>query len=228
MFGSRHDSIYFCEKFYLMKRFIAIALFMSLLTACQNEPKKEKSEQKEPLQSAKWILNEDASSIHWTGYKTTGKIPVKGVFQNFKIKGTKTANDLATALKQAQAEINIYSVFSNNEDRDKKLISQLFEKMTATKNIYARIEKIDTATQTALVTINMNAHEKQVPMSISIDDKNGMVTLKGTIDLVEDFGASKALETFHKTCFDKHTGNDGVSKTWSEVSVEADLKFDKK
>ena len=211
-----------------MKHFIAIVLFMSLLTACQNDQKKEKTGQKEPLQSEKWILNEDASSIHWTGFKTTGKIPVKGVFQNFKIKGTNPADDLISTIKQAQAEINIYSVFSNNEDRDKKLIGQLFEKMTDTKSIYVRVEKIDAATQTALVTINMNTHEKQVPMSISIDDKNGLVSLKGSIDLIEDFGASKALETFHKACFDKHTGEDGVSKTWSEVSVEANLKFDKK
>jgi len=211
-----------------MKHFIAIVLFMSLLTACQNEPKKEKSGQKEPLQSEKWILNEDASSIHWTGFKTTGKIPVKGVFQNFKIKGTKPANDLITALKQAQANINIYSVFSNNESRDKKLIEQLFEKMTATKNISARIEKIDVATQTAWVTINMNAHEKQIKMPIRIDEEKGLVSLKGTIDLVKDFGASNALGNFHKACFDEHAGEDGVSKTWSEVSIEADLKFDKK
>ena len=211
-----------------MKHFIAIALFMSLLTACQNEPKKEKTEPKEPLQTAQWILNEDASSIHWTGYKTTGKIPVKGVFQNFKINGTKPAKDLVTALKQAQAEINIYSVFSNNESRDKKLISQLFEQMTDTKNIYVRVEKIDPATQTALVSINMNAHKKQIKMPIKIDEEKGLVTLKGTIDLVKDFGASKALEAFHKACFDKHTGADGISKTWSEVSLEADLKFDKK
>jgi len=211
-----------------MKHFIAIILFISLLTACQNEPKKEKTEPKEPLQTAKWILNEEGSSIHWTGYKTTGKIPVKGVFQNFKINGTKPAKDLVTAFKQARADINIYSVFSNNESRDEKLISQLFEKMTDTKNIYARVEKIDVATQTALVTINMNVHEKQIEMAITIDEEKGLVSIKGTIDLVKDFGASKALETFHKACFDKHTGKDGVSKTWSEVSFEANLKFDKK
>ncbi len=214
-----------------MKTLSTLLLAVMLLLSCQNESKKTTEKQPqttEKLQTTQWILNEDASSIHWTGYKTTGKIPVKGVFKTFKIKGVKPATDLQTALQNAQAAINIYSIFSNNESRDKKLISKLFENMTDTQNIYARIEKINPDNQSALMTINMNAHEKTVPVQLQIDEKSGKITLNGSIDLLKDFEAHTAFEQFHEACFDKHKGEDGVSKTWTEVGFNAELVFQHK
>ncbi len=211
-----------------MKKFAIFSLFLILFLACQNNKKSspQKPVPKEKLQTTTWILNEDASSIHWTGFKTTGKIPVKGVFQNFEIKGVKPATILKDALKQAQADINIYSVFSDNEDRDSKLIGDLFESMTDTEHIYARVEKI--VNDSIIINIHMNAHEKIVPMALKVDEKKGIVRFSGSIDLLKDFGAKKAFDKFHKACFDKHKGPDGVSKTWTEVGVSARLVFDKK
>ncbi len=211
-----------------MKKILVTGLLLGLLFTCQS-PKKNKQKPQEDspksLQTTKWELNEDASSIYWTGYKTTGKIPVKGVFQNFKIKGVKSATNLAEILKNAQVQINVYSIFSDNEDRDKKLIGDLFEYMTDTENIYARVEKI--TKDSIWVNIHMNAHEKIVPMFLQMDNQKGVVQLNGRIDLLKDFAAAKALNKFHKACFDKHTGKDGVSKTWPEVAIAARLVFDK-
>ncbi len=214
-----------------MKTLNILILIAILLSSCQNDQKKAEQKQEEPgktLQSEQWILNEDASSIHWTGYKTTGKIPVKGVFQNFKIKGIKPTSDLKDAIENAQAKINIYSIFSDNEARDKKLIGKLFENMTGTQKIYARIDKTGQDGQPAMMTIKMNAHEKTVPVQLQIDEKNGKVILSGQIDLIKDFGANKAFEQFHQACYDKHTGKDGVSKTWTEVGFSAELILNKK
>ncbi len=214
-----------------MKTLSSLVLVLVLLASCQNNHTKtndKKPETTEKLQSAQWILNEDNSSIHWTGYKTTGKIPVKGVFKTFKIKGVKPAADLKTAIQSAQAEINIYSIFSNNEDRDKKLIGKLFENMTDTQKIFARIDKIQPNGQSAMMTINMNTHEKTVPVQLQIDENAGKVTLSGKIDLLKDFEANNAFEQFHKACFNKHKGEDGVSKTWSEVEFSAELIFNHK
>lgn len=214
-----------------MKTLSTLILTLVLLTSCQNNHKKTRDQQPkttEKIQSAQWILDEDNSSIHWTGYKTTGKIPVKGVFKTFKIKGVKPATDLKTALQSAQAEINIYSIFSNNEDRDKKLIGKLFENMTDTQKIFARIDKIQPDGQSAMMTINMNAHEKTVPVQLQIDENTGKINLSGKIDLLKDFEANNAFEQFHKACFNKHKGEDGVSKTWSEVGFNAELVFKRK
>jgi len=214
-----------------MKSLSTLVLALVLLTSCQDNHKKASEQQPkttEKLQSAQWILDEDSSSVHWTGYKTTGKIPVKGVFKTFKIKGVKPATDLVSALQNAQAEINIYSIFSDNEERDNKLIGKLFENMTDTQNIYARIEKIEADGQSAMMTINMNAHEKTVPVQLQIDENTGKISLNGKIDLLKDFEANNALEQFHKACFNKHKGEDGVSKTWSEVGFSAELVFKRK
>ena len=206
-----------------------VAIF--LLTSCQNGEKKPEQKQQndtKTIQTQNWILNEDASSIHWTGYKTTGKIPVKGVFQTFEIKGVEPAGDLKSAIENAQAAINIYSIFSDNEDRDSKLIGKLFENMTDTQKIFARIDKIEEDGHSAMMTINMNTHEKTVPVKLQIDEQNGKVIISGQIDLLKDFDAGNAFEQFHKACFDKHTGKDGVSKTWTEVGISAELVFDRK
>ncbi len=214
-----------------MKQLSILLAAILLLYSCQNEAKKPEQNRKKPsetLQTEKWILNEDALSIHWTGYKTTGKIPVKGVFQNFNIKGVKPAGNLKTTIENAIAEINIYSIFSDNESRDKKLITKLFENMTATEKIYARIEQIDKDGQTAMMSIKMNGRKKTLPVKLQIDEDNGKVTLNGKLDLLEDFDANKAFEQFHQVCYDKHTGKDGVSKTWTEVGFRAELVFDRK
>ena len=214
-----------------MKFYSILVLAIVLLTSCQNNNKKTSDKQPkttEKLQSTQWILDEDNSSIHWTGYKTTGKIPVKGVFKTFKIKGVKPAADLVSALQSAQAEINIYSIFSDNEERDNKLIGKLFENMTDTQSIYARIEKIEADGQSAMMTINMNAHKKTLPVQLQIDENAGKVSLNGQIDLLKDFEATDAIKQFHKACFNQHKGKDGVSKTWSEVGFNAELIFKRK
>ena len=214
-----------------MKTLSTLVFILVLLTSCQNNHKKTRDQQPkttEKMQSEQWILDEDNSSIHWTGYKTSGKIPVKGVFKTFKIKGVKPVTDLVSALQNAQAEINIYSIFSDNEERDNKLIGKLFENMTDTQNIYARIEKIEADGQSAMMTINMNAHEKTVPVHLQIDENTGKINLSGKIDLLKDFKATDAFEQFHKACFNQHKGKDDVSKTWSEVGFNAELIFKRK
>ncbi len=214
-----------------MKKLAILSLLLVTFWSCQNDnkaPKKEEQNSKEKLQTTQWVLNEDASSIHWTGYKTTGKIPVKGVFKTFKIIGVKPAKDLKTMLQHAQAEITIASIFSNNEDRDKKLIGKLFGNMTDTDKIHGRIEKLASDGLSATLNVNMNAHEKLVPVQIKIDENAGQISLNGKIDLLKDFQADQALNQFHKACFDKHKGADGVSKTWSEVGFKVILIFDKK
>ncbi len=214
-----------------MKKTALLILTIGILTACQNNHKKNThtgDKTHTMLQTNKWILDQKASSIQWTGYKTTVKTPVKGVFKSFKIANMASVNDLNSAIKQAQVEINAFSVFSNNEDRDKKLATQLFGQMIQSQIILAEVVKTNPNKQTALVKIKMNNHEKEIPMQLIIDEDKGQVNISGQIDLTKDFDAGKALQIFHQACFDQHTGTDGVSKTWPIVEVMAQLVFKKK
>ncbi len=212
-----------------MKRIYLIAfLFTMVLFSCQNENKKtENKQQKQPKINSKlvWTFDSDASSIKWTGFKTTEKIGVHGEFKQFDFKGINRDVDLINTILQAQVKVNVFSIFSGEESRDKILIESLFQKMTNTDFIEARLMKIDRENHKADVVFNMNSHEKMVSMDMKVDEENGTIKLTGKIDLLKDFGADDALSIFHEKCKDKHTGKDGVSKTWSEVEIEANLKF---
>ncbi len=223
-----------------MKKIVIIVSVILSLSACQNTSKKEIKEPEKQEKSnenlvkkheetaTQWTLNQDMSSVHWTGYKMTEKVAVSGTFNTFSISGVNQGNDLHNILKNARIQINVNSIFSDEESRDKKLIEYLFGKMMETNYIEARVEKIDIDNKKIDINFHMNNHEKVIPMDLQIDDKSGQITMSGKIDLIKDFDASEPLYFLHTACEKEHTGKDGKSKTWSEVGIKAVLKFDKK
>jgi hypothetical protein len=48
--------------------------------------------------------------------------------------------------------------------------------------------------------------------------------MKATMN-VNDWNASAALASLNKVCLDLHRGADGVSKTWSEVTLDITSTF---
>jgi hypothetical protein len=217
-----------------------IISFAMLLLSCQNAKQSDKTQEQKQEQStqkisetasksvAQWQINQDESSIHWTGYKMTEKVAVSGTFNTFEITGVKKSSNLNSILKNARIQINVNSIFSDEESRDKKLIEFLFGKMMETNFIEARIENIDLTKHIIDVNIHMNNHEKVIPMELQIDEQKGIIIMSGKIDLINDFDAKEPLYFLHTACFEQHKGKDGKSKTWSEVAVNANIKFDKK
>ena len=213
-----------------MKKLLLIVLIFSGWSCQQTShtnPRKTTETETIRNQKNEWQLNEDASTIYWTGYKTTDKIPVTGSFQKFKLTGIKTSPDLLKTIENARIHILVNSIFSNEEIRDKKLVKYLFETMVGTEGIDARIEKIDKNNKTAQVNIYMNNIEKIIPMQIQTDEEKGKIILLGKINLIDDFKAEYSLNALHQACYDLHTGKDGISKTWPEVAVKAELVFEK-
>ena len=52
-------------------------------------------------------------------------------------------------------------------------------------------------------------------------------SFSGVMNL-ENWDALNAVASINKACEALHTGKDGVSKTWSEVAVHADVLLQKK
>ncbi len=216
-----------------MKKIFFLNLMISMiLFSCQNDNKSTKSIEKpakpEVQTPRSWVLNTDKSSIHWTGFKTTDKIPVKGEFKNFEIKNIQSSENMPDAIKNAEVSINIFSIFSGNESRDKKLIEYLFQHMMETNKIDVKVTEIDTKNSVVKAKIRMNNHEMEVPLKMTVDEQKGQLSLDGKIDLVKDFDAAKPLSFLNTACFDLHKGKDGISKTWPDVAIKAVLKFEKK
>jgi len=208
---------------------ISLVFLVILFFSCQNNKQTEKKDTKSAEKETgktQWIFDEDHSLIQWTAYKTTGKVPVRGEFKQFDIKGVKPAPDMPSALKNVEIDVNIFSVFTSEEKRDKRIIQYLFEKMKNTSKIHIKVTRMEP--DKIYADITMNGVAKEIPFDIKTDEKRGILSLTSKIDLVKDFQAEKPLRLLNKACYKLHMGEDGISKTWPEVSLGAFFKFHKK
>ena len=53
-------------------------------------------------------------------------------------------------------------------------------------------------------------------MSYTVEEN--ILKLSGSLDLI-DWEAMEAVESINNACLDLHKGEDGVSKTWSEMEI---------
>ncbi|MDJ0645654.1 MAG: YceI family protein [Flavobacteriaceae bacterium] len=192
-----------------------IVLFLStILVSCKKEAKKE---------PAKFAVVAETITVNWTGYKTTAKIPVKGQFKTVEIKNTREAPTALEALNGAEFSLPVSSLFSGDDDRDGKLKQLFFGVMDATVALTGTLNLTKDGKGT--VNLKMNNVSKEIPVTYILSGQ--LVELTGTLDIVNDFQAQKALESISKACFELHKGPDLVSKTWSEVGIDAAIYLKK-
>jgi len=197
-------------------KFLAVLVILTLgLTSCKEEKKEVKTESTETVDNeVKYVIKPNATSVKWTAYKTTEKVPVGGEFStlNFDAKEGATPQE---ALNNLEFAIPIENLFTKDESRDLKIKTSFFGSMLNTEFIKGKIKYIDNA---YVASITMNGVTADLPLEVSITDER-RVSLKGVMQL-KDWNALGALEALNKVCFDLHKGADGVSKTWEEVAIE--------
>ncbi|MFI2741372.1 YceI family protein [Zhouia sp. PK063] len=203
---------------------IAVAM---LMVNCKNGPEKkndattanEEISASEQTEAPKVI---DSLKLEWTGYKTTEKTPVKGVFKTVEIEGTnnsgKTPKEI---LDGATVTVPVSSLFSGNEARDPKLINIFFGTMENTAALKGVLHFNGDKTTLA---VTMNNVTKEVPVETTFANENNAFFLEGDVQL-SDFNASNAVEALAKACFELHKGADGVSKTWGEAHFKGTVYF---
>ena len=159
----------------------------------------------------------DSMEIRWTAYKTTAKIPVSGTFKSFTFHLNDQAKNPVDLLKNASVDISSATVFSGNEERDKKLWDYFFQMMMETNQIEARVQQVNPSSDQAVIVIRMN--NKEIPVTFALTTKDGRLQGDADIDVVKQFHAGRALYHLHTACEQQHTGPDGVSKTWPDVHL---------
>lgn len=180
-----------------------------LLVSCKDDTKKT------PLSKDKvYSIEPLTTKIGWTAYKTNDKVAVKGEFTKINVT-PKEASTAKEALNGLEFSIPVSSVFSNNDDRDGKLKKFFFGIMDNTELISGSITT--TSDSEGLAKLTMNGMTHSIPVQFIISGQ--MITLSGTLNL-DDWNAQKAIESLNKICGDLHKGSDGVSKTWSEVTID--------
>ncbi len=168
----------------------------------------------------------DSIRIKWMGFKYTNKTGVPGTFNKVTWKNLKEAKTPEKTLQGASFTINVKSLDTGNPGRNKTIIEYLFGKMMETNRIEGRIAAIEPDNALIKVALRLNNHEKIAGFRYIINEN--ILKAKSKIDLIEDFKAAEPFYFLHTACEDKHTGKDGISKTWPDVSLEALIYFHNK
>ena len=193
-----------------------LSIFILNLTSCKKE-KEVSVDKSETLK--KYVIDTKTTVVHWTGYKTTGKVPVKGTFKEVEITNVNPAENPVEVFKNVKFSIPVNSIFSNDSIRDFKLTNFLFGKMKNTSQINGEVSLDENGKGEA--TITMNGFTKNVPLIYEVHGDD--IKINAKIEL-NNWQAQAAVAALNEVCSEKHKGADGESVTWSEVDVMVELK----
>ena len=112
----------------LVKIVIVGTMALGILT-----PKRNNKDEEQKIDQKSYSINLDKTSIHWTAYKTTDKVPVKGQFNKFHVENLKKGASVKDVLNGLKFSIPVSSIFSKDSIRDGKLNTFFFDIM---KNIF--------------------------------------------------------------------------------------------
>ncbi len=167
------------------------------------------------------ILTPENTTVHFTAYKTSDKIPVKGQFTESRTTLPENASTPMEALNGLQFKIPVSSLTTNNKIRDGKLKNSFFRAMLNTAYISGTISIKNNSEGT--VALTMNGVTTNLPIDIAVKDKTA--TIKGVVEL-KNWDALNALASLNEACLLLHKGPDGVSKTWEDVAIEVTTTFE--
>lgn len=194
--------------------FLLIVLISIATISCKKEVKKE---------PVKFSIEQKTITINWTAYKTTDKVAVKGKFEEIIVTNHSEHDTSIEALNGVQFEIPISSINSNDEGRDNKLKQFFFGVMDATLSLTGTLHLGNDGTGN--IDLKMNGMEQKIPIKYIASGQ--MVEITGIMNL-ENWNTTAAITSLNEACLEKHKGTDGVSKTWTEVAIEAKVYLRKK
>lgn len=209
---------------------IALTFASALLiifASCKDAKKSEDSKNVEATAKTTdmYSLVQDSTKVSFTAYKTTDKVPVGGMFKKINFTNTTSGATAMEALNGTEFSIPVSSLFTNDPTgtRDPKLLEFFFGVLKDTELI-SGVVKVEG--ENSSIDVTLNGETQNIPLTYEMDGDN-KITFSGVMDL-ENWNALDAVASINKACEILHTGKDGVSKTWSEVAVKAEVLLDKK
>ncbi|MEN8186612.1 MAG: YceI family protein [Bacteroidota bacterium] len=189
---------------------IVLISLMILFFSCKKEQKK--------IDEPTFTIENNDINIQWTAYKTNQKIPVKGTFNEVELYDVTPAANPSEVIRNLKFSIPVKSIYSKDSIRDFKLREFLFGAMNNTNNIEGKISLDNEGKGNASLT--MNGFTKEIPVSYNVHGEN--IKIDANIDL-NNWQAQAALTALNDVCSEKHKGDDGISKTWSEVDIHIEV-----
>ena len=195
--------------------FLLVAILGAQMISCKKETQQTKEAEKPELN---YVASEEGSSLQWTAFKTTDRVPVKGTFNEVRIVNSVKGADPSGSLDGLSFEIPVSSIMTNDTIRDGKLQKFFFAVMENSLTLKGKF-KVESETSGNL-DISMNGMSRELPFTYQVDQDT--IRLDATMDL-NNWGAQTALESLNEACKVLHTGPDGVSKTWNDVALSAKI-----
>jgi len=210
-----------------MKNLKLIALSLLLLAnfSCNNANKSTETETEVVVEN-NFTLVEDSTIVSFVGYKFTEKAPVGGEFTKINISNFGDGETALEAMNGTKFSIPVSSLFTNDAtgSRDPKLLEFFFGAMENTELISGVFKMADD--NKCSIDVTLNGTTQNIPLEYSTIDDTKFI-FDGVMEL-ENWDALGAVASINKACEALHTGKDGVSKTWSEVAVHAEVVLEKK
>lgn len=209
-----------------MNKFLTIVSIVALslqLTSCKSEAKKEESKKPETTtveKAAPYAIKNAMNSINFTAYKTTDKVPVKGTFKSIEVISGGEGNSVKEAINGAEFSIPISSIETKDNSRNFKIRKFFFGVMANTVSLTGKLSIENDSIGVAEFT--MNDVTEKLPFTYTIKDKT--FSMSTTMD-IDKWNTKSAIDSLNAICKDLHKGDDGVSKTWSEVAIDVTSIF---
>ena len=192
--------------------FASLALAVGL-ASCSGEVEETTEPDMEPESMAMYSFNEGTTELEWTSYKTSDKVPVAGGFNDIEFTASESG-DPKEVIESLTFMINTASVETNNEDRNGKIAEHFFGTIN-TETIKGDVQSLGEDGK-AVVAITMNGISFDVEGDYTLEGSDFSFT--ASID-VSSWNGVPGIEALNAVCSDLHTGEDGVSKLWSEVGL---------
>jgi hypothetical protein len=189
---------------------------MITIVSCKEKKTEPSQSKSEPLN---YSIELENTVLNWTAYKTTDKIPVKGVFQEVKIINKVTSTSVIGVLDGLEFEIPVASIFSKDSIRDWKLKEYFFGVMKNTLKLTGKFHAKENGK--GKISLTMNGLTNELPFTYEVQGDE--IEVNATMNL-DTWQAQFAIESLNVVCNDKHKAADGISKTWNEVAINAQIK----
>lgn len=206
--------------------FTFLTTLVVLFTSCKDTKKNQENKDVDVAAKSSEIFSliQDSTKVSFTAYKTTDKLPVGGTFNTINITNSHEGNTVLEALNGTKFSIPVSSLFTNDPTgtRDPKLLEFFFGVMNNPELISGTF-KVEN--EKCSIDVTLNGETQSIPLTYETVDDNKLI-FKGIMDL-ENWNAMDAVASINKACEALHTGKDGISKTWSEVALQAEVMLQK-
>lgn len=202
-----------------MKKLLFLSLILTVFLTVTSCKKEKQNTTDNDVAVKNYIIDTQNSVINWTAYKTTEKIPVKGVFKTVDIKKSKPATNPIEVLQGLEFEVPVSGIFSRDSIRDYKLVTYFFGVMDNTLNLSGKINVQENGKGN--ISLTMNGLTKE--LSFTYEIKGEIIEMNASMDL-DNWQAQAAIAALNEVCNEKHKAADGISKTWNEVALQIQVK----